>query len=89
MTKADKGSRSARHCQPYRMKVRRNEKFVGRCCAASNRRNTTKTSTCLSPGECMAVVTSLLPKCSPLRAFIFEVERQFDGGKSAQMCYKS
>lgn len=31
------------------------------------------------------VVTSLLSKCTLLRAFKFEVERQFNGEKSAQM----
>lgn len=85
MIKADKGSGSAGECQPYMMKVRRNEKLVGRCCAASNRRNTTEAATRLARGECMGVVMSLLPKCTPLWAFIFEMEWQFNGGKSAQM----
>ncbi len=82
MIKADKGSGSAGECQLYMMKVRRNEKLSGRCCSASSRRNTTKAAT---RGECMGVKTSLLPKCTPLWAFIFEMEWQFNGGKSTQM----
>lgn len=31
------------------------------------------------------LVTSLLPKCVPLRTFKFDAERQFDGGKSMQV----
>lgn len=31
------------------------------------------------------LVTSLLPKCVPLRTFKFDAERQFDGGKSTQV----
>ncbi len=85
MIKADKGSGSAGECQLYMMKMRRNEKLSGRCCAASSRRNTTKATTRLAPGECMGVETSLLPKCTPLWVFIFEMEWQFNGGKSTQM----